>query len=192
MWERKIGLAVITAVGLFLIAWQQDAHAKTVNFESTFSGSGVSAFFSFDGVNLAGQSIAGGEQKPGGRFTLEAIGQDAPDGKTCTVPGGTPNAGTEFTLVGEATVLRFEPTGDLLYNHDTSRTTCIDFSSGTPPFPFVGSASGVIIGGTGKYAGASGSHTVRSSGVILSLPSEPGFGSFAAFSGTTTGTLTTP
>jgi hypothetical protein len=56
---------------------------------------------------------------------------------------------------------------------------------------FVGSSSGIITGGTGKYAGASGSHTVSSSGVVLSLPSA-GFGAFGAFSGTTTGTLTTP
>ena len=167
MSETKIRLSLIIASGLLLLAAQNDASANTVNFKSTFSGSTTTAFFSFDGVNLAAQGLADGEQNPGGRFTLQSIGQDAPDGQTCTVPGGTPSAGTEFTLVGEAAVLRFEPTGDLLYNHDTSRTTCIDFSSGTPPFPFVGSSSGVITGGTGKYAGATGSHTASSSGFVL-------------------------
>jgi hypothetical protein len=191
MSETKIRLSLIIAAGLLLLAAQHDARANTVEFKGRFSGSTTTAFFSFDGVNLAGQGIAAGEQNPGGRFTLQSIGEDAPDGKTCTVPGGTPNAGTEFTLVGEATVLRFEPTGDLLYNHDTSRTNCIDFSSGTPPFPFVGSSSGVITGGTGKYARASGSHTVSSSGVVLSLPSA-GFGAFGAFNGTVQGTLSTP
>ena len=191
MSETKIRLSLIIAAGLLVYGARQDARANTVDFKSTFSGSTITAFFSFDGVNLAGQGIAAGDQNPGGRFTLQSIGEDAPDGKTCTVPGGTPNAGTEFTLVGEATVLRFEPSGDLLYNHDTSRATCIDFSSGTPPFPFVGSSSGVITGGTGKYAGASGSHAINSSGVVLSLPSS-GFGAFGAFCGTVTGTLTTP
>jgi hypothetical protein len=191
MMQRKSALGIIILAGLLLLAARKDARANTVNFKGTFSGSTTTTFFSFDGVNLAGQGSAAGEQTPGGRFILQSIGEDAPDGKSCTVPGGIPNAGTEFTLVGEATVLRFEPTGDLLYNHDTSRTTCIDFSSGSPPFPFVGSSSGVITGGTGKYAGASGSHTVSSSGVVLSLPSA-GFGAFGAFSGTVTGTMTIP
>jgi hypothetical protein len=191
MQERKNGLGVIIVAGLLLLAVRRDAQAKTVDVTWTDSGTTSSTAFSFDGANLAGQAIAAGEQKPGGRFTLEGISQDAPDGESCTLTGGTPNAGIETAVVDGNAVMRFKPSGDLLYLHETSATTCIDLS-GTPPFRLAGSASFVITGGTGKYAGATGTETGNLSGVILSLPSEPGFGVFAAFNGTVKGTLTTP
>jgi hypothetical protein len=102
MTQRKIVLGLMIAAGLLLLAARRDAQAKTVQVKGTFSGSTTTAFFSFDGVNLASRGIAAGEQKPGGRVTIDSIGEDAPDGKSCTVPGGMANAGTEFTLVSEA------------------------------------------------------------------------------------------
>jgi hypothetical protein len=188
---RIIGLGWVLAATLLLLAARQSAEAKTVNVKSTFSGTSTSTAFSFNGSDLAGQGVVAGRMAPGGPFTGNDVSQSAPNGKTCTLPGGTPNAGTEFTLVGSSGVSRDDASGDLTYWHDISSTDCIDFSSGTPPFPFVGSNSQVIDGGTGKNAGASGTMTNNFSGVILSLPSS-GFGVFLAFSGTGTGTLTTP
>jgi len=179
------------AATLLLLAAPPSTEAKTVNFKSKFSGAGASTAFSFNGIDIASQGSAAGTSAPGGPLTATDVSQYAPDGKTCTLPGETPNAGTELTLVGQSGVSRDDASGDLLYSHEISSTICVDFSSGTPPFPFVLSASAVIDGGTGKNAGASGTMTTNASGVVLSAPSS-GFGSFSAFSGTSTGTLTTP
>jgi hypothetical protein len=194
---RKAAIGLIFGAAFLLLAVRQDARANTVNFTETFSGSFTDALFSFDGINLASQLIAAGEDKPGGKFTEEEVTEGKPDGNSCTVPGGVPNAATEFTLVGAAGVRRFQPSGDLLYYRVTSSTTCTDFSSGTPPFPFVASGSAVFTGGTGKYTGATGSYSASSSGVILSLPggvsgAGPGFGVLGSGSGSSTGTLNTP
>jgi hypothetical protein len=200
MRRRKTAVSFIFVAAFLLLAARQDAQAKTVSFKSTASGTSTLVLFSFDTpnfTNLATQATGSGKFKPGGEFTIWDIGESAPDGKNCTVPGGMANAGTESTLVGDIGVTRIEESGDLLYAHATSSTTCIDFSSGTAPFPFVGSSSAVITGGTGKYAGATGTTTGSVTGVILSLPggvsgTGPGGGVFQAFQASSSGTLTTP
>jgi hypothetical protein len=64
-------------------------------------------------------------------FTDQAVIEFAPDGHTCTLPGGVAGAGTEFALVGNKAVVRFTATRDLLFFKGTSATVCQDFS--TPP-----------------------------------------------------------
>jgi hypothetical protein len=194
---RIIGLIVLLSAG-FQLLQARHAQARTVDFESTVSGTTTSALLAFDkSEGTAGQFLGSGVMQPGGRITDQGVSQITPDGNSCTLPGGVPNAGTEFKLVGDAAVFRFDPSGDLLYTQATSETQCADLSSGTPPFPVVGSGSGVFIGGTGKYAGATGSFTVSFTATVLVLPggvtgTGPGFGSFAAAQVSFTGTLTTP
>jgi hypothetical protein len=190
-------LAFIFAATSLLLATRQSVQAKTLNVKLTQSGSSVNVVFSFDGLDVANRFIMGGRMEPGGAYTLDDIIQTKPDGNTCTVPGGVANAGTELILVGESGVLRFQPSGDLLYLEGRATTSCTDLSSGSPPFPFVATVSSAINGGTGKYLGASGGLTVNVSGLILSLPggvngAGPGFGGFVAAHATAAGTLTTP
>ena len=171
---RRSFAVVFTALFLLLGAGA-NAHANTINFKMTSSGSAVPVVFSYDGLDIAYGTVNAGQMKP----------------------GGATNAGVEDTLVGENDVFRFQPGGDRLYSHATASTACTDLSSGTPPFPFVANTSLVIDGGTGKYAGASGTITQSITGVILSLPggvsgAGPGFGAFLSGQASGNGTLTTP
>jgi hypothetical protein len=192
MGARIIG--VIALLSAFQLLQAQHAQANTVNITATVSGAAISEglSFSFDNQPNAAQFLGSGEMQPGGQITNEVIAQFNPDGHTCTVPGEAPNAGTETALAGDAGVVRFKSSGDLLYTHATSGTGCVDFSSGTPPFPIFGSESGVFTGGTGKYAGATGSFTLTENGALLAVPalSGAGFGFFEADQRSVTGTLT--
>jgi hypothetical protein len=175
-------------VAAFSIGFAAQAAAGTpVAFKASYSGSDTLALFSFDG-NLAG-IFTYGEMGTFGQAMGQDVEETAPDGKTCTVPGHTANAGTESMRVGDSDIVRYTSTGDLQYRKATSQTSCADTSSGTPPFPFVDQGSGIIIGGTGRFAGASGNYTFSDRGTILSQPNAPGFGFFAGGSGTVSGVV---
>jgi hypothetical protein len=87
-----------------------------------------------------------------------------------------------------------EITGDQLFGKVTSGALCINYSS----FPFTLTASGQTetIGGTGRYAGATGTSTFKSVGSYLQFGFKGGeggpFGGFGQFNFTSEGTLTLP
>ena len=96
---------------------------KTKVIKSKGSGSFVSANFDFDHADLSTPAtyINGEGISNAGKFTNQAVDEFAPDGKTCTVPGGGAGAGTEFTNVADVVVFRFTATGDLLFLKDNFR-----------------------------------------------------------------------
>jgi hypothetical protein len=183
--KKLIGLCV----GLMMIisgsiAMAQDsAGGKTKIIKSKGSGSFVAANFDFDHADLSTPAyyINGEGISNAGKFANQAVDELAPDGKTCTVPGGEAGAGTEFTLVGDVSVFRFTATGDLLFLKSTSGTSCTDLSTfPTPPFPFILTETGIFTGGTGKYSGATGTFTFKVQGAFLSFDATGarGFGWF--------------
>lgn len=160
----------LVAFGFLVVAPSEAAETKVI--KSKASGTFVSANFDFDNPNLSDPAMYSNAAGIGnaGKFTLQVVLEFAPDGKTCTVPGGGAGAGTEFTFVGEVGVLRFTATGDLLFFKGTLATACQDFSTfPTPPFPFIDTETGVVTGGTGKYSGATGTFTGTAKGATLSL-----------------------
>ena len=84
-----------------------------------------------------------------------------------------------------------EKTGDQLFGKITSATLCLNGSAF--PFPFTVSGQFELIGGTGKYTGATGTGEVHSAGSFLSFGVKDGvFGGFGQFTFTSDGTLTLP
>jgi hypothetical protein len=180
-------------VGSVAVA-QDSAGRKTKVIKSTESGSFVSANFDFDHSDLSTPAayVTGEGIGNAGKFTAQNVDELAPDGKTCTLPGGATGAGTEYTLVGDVAVTRFTATGDLLFYKSTSGTECADFSTfPTPPFPFILTETGVVTGGTGKYFGATGTFTVNVKGATLSLDAT-GARVFGWFKSTAETTVTVP
>ena len=182
---------VVFGLNVAVAASAEDKPNKTKVIKSKESGTFASTNFDFDHSDLStpanyrnGEGIGSA-----GKFTEQAVDELAPDGKTCTVPGGATGAGTEFTLVGDVSVVRFEATGDLLFSKATSITACQDFT--TPPFPFVLTDTGVITGGTGKYSGATGTFTANVKGATLSVDATAAR-VFGWFKGTTETTVTVP
>jgi hypothetical protein len=76
--------------------------------------------------------------------------------------------GTEFASVGHEKVVVRLKGGDLRFFTSTSFTECVDFSSGTPPFPANFTVADTGTGGTGKFEGSTGTFTAKGTGAILS------------------------
>jgi hypothetical protein len=193
---KKLVVACLGLVGFWFLfavtAPVQAGESKTI--KSKESGTFVSANFDFDNPNLSSPAayVNGEGIGNAGKFTAQNLDELAPDGHTCTVPGGVAGAGTEYTLVGDVGVTRFSPTGDLLFFKSTSGTECADFSTfPTPPFPFILTETGDVTGGTGKYSGATGTFTVKVKGATLSLDAT-GARAFGWFTSTAVTTVTVP
>jgi hypothetical protein len=192
--KKLVGLCVGLMMIVGSIALATPAQAVTTVISSNGSGSFVNANFDFDHVDLStpANHVNGEAMSNAGTFTFQVVNEFAPDGKTCTVPGGGAGAGTEFTLVGEVGVARFTETGDLLFFKATSITLCEDLSTlPTPPFPFIDTEAGVVTGGTGAYSGATGTFTATGAGAALSLDAT-GVRSFGWFTNSVVTTVTVP
>ncbi len=91
----------------------------------------------------------------------------------------------------QVSVATDEKTGDQLFGQYTSATLCFNFS--TIPFTFTASGQTAILGGTEKYAGATGTGSFQSVGSELALGVKDGiFGGFGQVTFTSDGTLTLP
>jgi hypothetical protein len=194
--KKLVGLCVgLMMILIGSIAMAHDGGGgETRVIKSKASGSGVSANFDFDHADLSTPAdyINGEGISNAGKFTVQNVDEFAPDGKTCTVPGGTAGAGTEFTLVADVGLMRFTATGDLLFLKSTSGTSCTDFSTfPTPPFPFILTETGIVTGGTGKYSGATGTSTFKVQGAFLSFDAT-GARNFGWFEDTAVMTVTVP
>jgi len=104
-------------------------------------------------------------------------------------------AGTTLELYIDAThgqqraVFTDEDTGDQGFSQITSATQCFNAST----FTFTGFGKGIIIGGTGKNTGATGTFTNRFSGSYLQFGFKNGvFGGFGQFTFTSDGTVNLP
>jgi hypothetical protein len=205
---------------LALLAGQRaDAESKTTTFKGTSSGTGTQIPIDLDSdscttsggvtscTDFSGLFAGGGKTSGGlgsGRFTSSALLEDdAVPGSgcmfgpfplpvhSCTI--GAVTSGCEYQEVAANFVDRDNATGDLeIFQLAASPvgTLCIDFSSGVPPFNFAGTQYFKIVGGTGKFAGVTGTWTGTGFGQILSVDAA-GHG-LAWFSQTFTGTETKP
>jgi hypothetical protein len=209
---RTIRIALlISAVAILLSLASQRVEAAGNEFTSTFSGTFVTTALDLDGDSCTGtpsvctdlsylDSIAGKTSGGigGGQFTGQSVVELQPVPgtgcafalttiKSCTL-GSVTNA-CEFQSVGVGSKAdRYSSTGDILTGSIPvgGETLCFDSSTGN----HAGSASGSITGGSGKFAGATGTFTESFNGKTLSSdPQGHGFGWFQA---ELTGTVTRP
>jgi hypothetical protein len=151
--------ATISILCAALLAFSAVSQAEARPLNYTASGSFESAVFVFpdgkpsESITLAGSSTAG-------PITLHQWIAASLNGNTCTLPGGVSNTGKEGTFTDSFAVIRFA-CGDLLVQTLVSGTFCIDLSSPGPLFPFAGVLTVENTGGTGKYAGATGTETLN-------------------------------
>ena len=138
---------------------------------------------------LTGQSVNETEPVPGtGCLIAPAAIQ------SCTI-GSVTNA-CEYQSVGGTVAARFSSTGDIETAKRISGTVCVDFSSGTGtlppklPFNFIVSSSFAITGGSGRFAGATGTITENDTGQLLSTDLQGH--DFGWAQGSFTGTINKP
>jgi hypothetical protein len=209
---RTIRIALlISAVAILLSLASQRVEAADKKFKSTFSGTFVTTAFDLDADSCTGtppvctdlsfvDTIAGKTSGgiEAGQFTGQSVLElDPVSGKGCaigptTIKGctlGTVANACEFQNVGvESIAERYSSTGDILTATVPSggETLCLDTSTGK----HAGSATGSITGGTGKFAGVTGTFTESFQGQTLS--SDPQGHAFGWIKAKLTGTVMEP
>jgi hypothetical protein len=197
-----IGTAVV-ALLIGTVGRATDTGSRTLQVHCKGAGTfadGVETNIDTNGDGVSATLNQGLENcRPLGRLFFhqeeEWIRQDA---VTSACPAGTTDEfhinATQGQTRGVATK---ERTGDQLFGKITSGTLCLNFSSfPNPPFPTTASGQTEIIGGTGRFAGATGTGTFTSVGSFLQFGFKGGeggpFGGFGQFTFTSNGTLTLP
>jgi len=207
-------ISLSAAVWLLLMLVSTGANALTTyNFTSTLSGSAAQVPIDLDGTHCTtvngivtcpadsdlftgGGTITGGPEP--GQFTNQSVTETSPvSGTGCSVapssikgcPIGLVTNGCLYKIIGGNVVNRQMTTGDLLFAKLTSGALCINFDTALP-WNLTGTNQFSFIGGTGRFAGATGSGTVSFKGQILQ--NDPQGHGMSWDSGSITGTMTIP
>ncbi len=162
---RSVIIPTLCAV-LLAFSAVSEAGSKPLNY--TASGGFEQTPFSYfpDGAPSGSITLAG--TSTSGPITVHEWAAASANGNTCTPPSGVPNAGLQATYSDSLEIITFKATGDFLIQNLVSGTICIDLTSASPPFPFYGILTVSNVGGTGKFAGATGTETLNFAGQFLS------------------------
>jgi len=160
----SVGLVVLSLMGSTMYG-QTTPATTTLKFVTTNTTTFGSAPFNFTGDGVANFAWYTGTGELG-RVTGQGISQTNITGRACRMPDGT--TGVEGKLTDHVAVTRFEDTGDLLYERGKpgDLTACLNFQTGA----FIEGGTVSIIGGTGRFKGATGSYVAEQEGQILVPP----------------------
>jgi hypothetical protein len=181
---HKKGFVIGVVVGIGLAVAVGSVEAKEKPFHANFAGTSTNKDdFSFTGTPAAGfyNTVAG--KSTLSQYTAQLVGEAAPDGNTCTLTGS--GSGMELVTVGEAVVLSFAATGEQLFLNLSSSVTS---HACCGPTTCNGQTTFDVSGGTGRFAGATGT-IVKTWKTIGLAPPPPGIGGFSSFTGTFDGTI---
>jgi hypothetical protein len=181
---RKSSLiTTIAGAGLMFAAGGAMAYtAKSIYFKAYGAGSSVNSSFSFDGGS-DGLLTALSTDNVGGQNLTQDVAEYYDSGDTCTATDGTLG---ELYYLDESISVATYVNGGQIYGFADDGTECISLTTGV----FNGSGPFYIVGGSGKFAGASGSGENYFNGLFLAAPSSPGSGFFASVQYNNNGTVT--
>jgi hypothetical protein len=188
----KIAFVALASLPLATLATVQTARARDFKFKADASGSvsGMPFHFTTNPAEGTGIGTLTGKSNKG-KFSGVFIGGTvltSPVPTPCTLPDG--GAGTSNTVLGSVVIFRFDSKGDQLFGVSPSGggTEC-DGTAG-PPTSYDGTLRFSITGGTGRFAGASGTLTEHYYGQYLVFLTEGGI--FGWVADQFSGTITTP
>ena len=188
MATRSFILSLALVLMLAIAVGSVEARAKP--FHASFVGSSTNKDdFSFTGTPGASSYNVFAGKGTLGPYTGQLVAELPLDGKTCLLPGG--GSGLEFVFVGEAVVLSFAASDAQLFFHLSPSVTshaCFDPTTGVT----TGQTTFDVSGGTGRFAGATGTIIKTWKFIFLAPASPPGKGIFGSFTGTFDGTITLP
>ncbi len=179
---RKTIVVSMLCAMLSLASLGGSSEAATTPMNYTASGSFESSAFTFpDGnpstsITLTGKSTAG-------PVTIQEWAAAVFTANKCTPAGGAPNSGFEVIFKDSLEVITFVKTGDQLIQNLVSGSEC--FSLG----PFSGTLTVNNVGGTGRFAGATGTETLNFQGQYLTCGST---GCVGSVQHSEVGSVTTP
>ncbi len=178
----KTKSALVVAFGSMLSVAPAYAYAGKIAFKGAEAGSFVNSSFSFYGGD-DGLNTLYGVDNLGGPHLDQNVSEYYDSGYSCTASDGT--IGEKFDLSEDLAVVTYF-NGGQIFNYADSGSECISLTTGV----FNGSADFYVIGGSGKFTGASGSGSTYFSGVELAAPDYPGSGFFGQVQSVYSGSVT--
>jgi hypothetical protein len=180
----SIGLGTLT----LFVGTPYAQENEEITIESNSTTTFFSAPFNFDGEGTANYAIFSGFSNLG-KVTGQGVSQSAPTGASCTLPDGS--TGIALALVDHVAVTRFENEGGaLLYERGGKGDlrACLNLETGV----FFEEGTVPIIGGTGRFSGATGSYDATQQGQILVPPGSEAGLQFGYATATYRYTITVP
>ena len=154
--------------------------AGTCTNKDDFSFTGTGAGF-FPGGALRIHCVLAGDSTFGS-FTAQSLAEAKVTANTCTFSGAS---GLEAALAGYLVVVSFDATQEQLFLTLKSGSECL-----TPPGTVAGGKASLdVIGGTGRFEGASGTLAHVLSPIALAFSALGGDGFMSAFTGTIEGRI---
>jgi hypothetical protein len=162
--------AVLAIVTLAMpVAVQAAGSSKSTDISFSYTATGPYYFpasFTFADGSVVNSITLQGTSNFGPITVQEWAGGAANQtGTPCTVPNvsAADAPGLEFSFSDSNEIITVIKTGDILVQNLVSGTVCE--SNAQPPFPFAGTLHVVNVGGTGKFANATGDETLNFHGV---------------------------
>ena len=187
---RTIFRALLVTAPAFLLApAEAEEITENVKLGGTYLTSRTNANMDTEASSWCTIHIKGGQQ---GSSMQQCINEDVPTPPTPDCPGGVFVVDAQNGIGGGRGVRTFASGTDQLFIELTERHLCVGFDVNGPFFKESRDA-GVVIGGTGRYAGATGTYEFTYTGTILygdPFASPPQF--FGSINGTGTFHLNVP
>jgi len=182
---RKQRFVIGVVLGISLAVAGGSVEAKDRQFHAHFAGTDSSADeYTFPGATPGADYIVVAGKSTLGEYTAQAVSAWEADTKTCTPPDGS--SGVEISGIAEVFALSFTRTGEQLFlNLSPGQVGCCSDTG-----VCTGQITFAVSGGTGRFAGATG--TIVKTVTVFGLappdsPSSQGF--FGSFTGTFDGTI---
>ncbi len=183
--KQRQRLIIGAALGFLLVAGLGRVEAKQIPFKGNFAGTSLHSRIDRNDDGLPASWSTGVTTGTLGKRIFQSLYEVVPTGPTAACPGGVfiINAQNGFGTFTETF-----PNGDQYYARVLTFTSCSDSVGG-----YTGSTTISIVGGTGKFAGASGNVENSFAGFYQAFDANavPRQG-FGPFSGAFTGTLILP
>jgi hypothetical protein len=185
--KQRQGWIIGAAIGCLLVAGMGRVEAREIPNNGKFAGTFLSARIdrNDDGVPAGwGTGVTTGTL---GKRISQGVFERVPTGPTAECPGGVFIIDAQNGQ-GFGTFTETFPNGDQYYARALTSTLCSDGVGG-----FTYSDTFSIVGGTGKFAGASGNIKNSSAGFFQAVDTNANpFQGFGSFSGEFEGTLILP
>lgn len=187
MLDRRSFAWILAGMAAASAGWAQDIAATTgaaLPFQARFSGSSITAEFDTNGDGIPAAHVSSEGTSNLGPFTTQEVLELAIVGPAVC---SNDKPGVALALVTGSSVTRLRRTGELLYARAESIRLCFDPASGQS----FTSGTTRVVGGTGRFAHASGTLTIDALGQSL-LEDARGASLFGATTGRVNGTIDLP
>ncbi len=185
--KQRQGWIIGAAIGCLLVAGLGRVEAEQIPIKGKFAGTFLSSRIDRNDDGVPANWLTGVTKGNLGNRIFQALNEWVPTGPTAACPGGVFIIDAQNGQ-GFGTFTETFPNSDQLYGRILTSTLCSDGVGGS-----TSSTTISIVGGAGKFAGASGNIENSSPGFFQAVDTNANpFQGFGSFSGEFEGTLMLP